>query len=444
VVLTSFTPSVAPVVGYVEEVGVDEDNRYEPRVYPDDFYAGVTEPLFGSASSFTTAITITVPADYVANSVGVLESEIVTAGRRVSVWRSDHPVRFFNVVAGRWDVKRGGDTAVFHHPAHTVNIEEISEAIQASRKYYDEWFFAFPWRELKLSEFPAFAGYAQGFPTNITFSEGIGFLTKSDPRAATAFGVTAHESAHQWWGNILTPGKGPGGNALIEGLSHCSAALLLEQVKGPLFAMEFRKRIEESYGNSRQKDSERPLVKVDGSKTGDTTVMYDKGGWVFWMLCDLMGREAAFAGLRDFIQRYEHGPDFPVIQDMLAVMREHAPDTERFDAFTKQWAYEVVVPEYRITEAARSKTAAGWEVRAKVRNDGAGLMPLEVAAARGDRMDKEGKPQPDYRDARQPITLGAGEEKEVVVTSDFEPDRVLVDPDIKVLQLKRNKALRRF
>ena len=26
--------------------------------------------------------------------------------------------------------------------------------------------------------------------------------------------LPAHETAHQWWGNILTPGKGPGGNVV--------------------------------------------------------------------------------------------------------------------------------------------------------------------------------------------------------------------------------------
>jgi len=443
-VLTSFSSSFAPVLGYNEEIGVDKENRYEPRVYPDDFYEGRTEPLFGSASSFTTRIAITVPAEYRANSVGLLESERLSGGKRTSVWRSDRPVRFFNVVVGKWAVQRGDDTAVFYHPAHSVNIEEISEALRGARKYYDEWFFPFPWKELKLSEFAAHALYAQGFPTNITFSEGIGFLTKSDPRAATAFAVTAHESAHQWWGNILTPGKGPGGNILAEGLSHYSADLLLDQVKGPLFAMEFRKRIEESYGDSRQKDSERPLVKVDGSKAGDTTVTYDKGGWVFFMLHELVGREAALAGLRDFIGRYQNGPDFPVLQDFLAVMREHAPDGEKFDGFAKQWFFEVVVPEYRITEASRKQSGASWEVRARVKNEGTGTMPLEVAAARSERMDKDGKPVPEYRDARREVTLAAGEEKEVVITCDFEPDRVLVDPDVRVLQLKRNKAVRRF
>ena len=45
--------------------------------------------------------------------------------------------------------------------------------------------------EFKLSEFPNLATYAQGFPTNITFSEGVGFLAKSSPEIHAAFEITA-------------------------------------------------------------------------------------------------------------------------------------------------------------------------------------------------------------------------------------------------------------
>lgn len=61
--------------------------------------------------------------------------------------------------------------------------------------------------------------------------------------------VTAHEAAHQWWGNLLTPGEGPGTSLLSEGMAHYSTALLFEKVKGPNARMEFLKRIEERYGN---------------------------------------------------------------------------------------------------------------------------------------------------------------------------------------------------
>jgi ABC-2 type transport system permease protein len=447
VVLTSFGPAFAPVVGYQEEIGVKKDeNRYEPRVYPDDFYKGRTDAAFGSGHPFTTRIAVTGPADFTFNSVGVKESDRVQGRLRTVVWRSDYPVRLFNVVGGRWSVRQGQGTAIYYHPGHSYNIAEMTSTLDAARRWYSEWFKPFPWRELKLSEFPNLASYAQGFPTDITFSEGIGFLTKSDVKTDAVFTVTAHESAHQWWGNLLTPGKGPGGNLLSEGMAHFSTALLTEQVKGPQARMEFLKRIEESYGQGRRADAERPLVKTDGSHDGDQTVTYDKGGWVFWMLSEQLGRERDLAGLRKFMADWGNGPDYPVLQDFTAAMRPFAADPAAYDDFVRQWFFSVVVPEYRLSDARLEGGggAAPWKVSVRVKNAGSGRMAVEVAAARGDRFTAAGKPDPAYRDARRTVVLGKGEERRIEIPCGFRPERVVVDPDVKVLQLRRKAAVARL
>ncbi len=296
VVLTSFRPSIVPVLGFSDAVGIDDDNRQDSKEYRDDFYEGQTDSFVGTRAPFTTEITVTGPADFTINSVGTKTADTVKDGRRTVVWESDHPVSFFNVIAGRWEVERGEGTAVYYDPAHPYNIDEMREASTPPAATTPSGSIPYPWRELKLSEFPNLATYAQGFPTNITFSEGIGFLTQSSPEIHAAFEITAHEAAHQWWGNILTPGKGPGGNILSEGTAHFSTILLVEQVKGLNARIDFCKRIEASYGKDRQADSERPLVKIDGERPGDTTVTYDKGGWVFWMLLNHMGREQSPGG----------------------------------------------------------------------------------------------------------------------------------------------------
>jgi hypothetical protein len=258
--------------------------------------------------------------------------------------------------------------------------------------------------------------------------------------------VTAHESAHQWWGNLLTPGKGPGGNILSEGMAHFSTALLTRQVKGEQGRMEFLKRIEENYGQTRRPDAERPLVKTDGTHDGDQTVTYDKGGWVFWMLYEQLGRERDLAGLRNFIATWGNGPDFPVLQDFTAAMRPFAADPVAYDAFVDQWFFHVVVPEYqlggaRLASAAHGAGGAAWKVTVRVKNAGTGRMPVEVAAVRGNRFTKPGKPDPAYRDARVTVLLGKGEERTVEIPCSFSPERVVVDPDVKVLQLRRKAAV---
>ena len=451
VVLTAFAPTFAPVPGYLPGIGVDEDNRYDQREFPDDFFVGETEPALGwGGRPFTTRIRITVPEEYTANSVGRLVSDEVRDGRRTVVWESDHPVRLFNIVAGRYAVEEGRGTAIYYHPEHDYNVEEMSAALDAAREHYSDWFHPFPWERLKLSEFPAYADYAQGFPTNITFGEGIGFLTKSDPRSHAAFAIVAHEAAHQWWANILTPGRGPGGNMLSEGMSHYATVLLHEAVHGDRYRIEFAKRIEDSYGDGRFVDTERPLVKTDGSRQGDNTVIYDKGGWVMWMLQQEMGRENLLAGLRAFIGAYQSGSDFPVIQDMLAVLRKFAPDPESFDAFTAQWFFDVVAPEYRLSGVTKERAGRSWLVRGAVENAGTGRMTVAVAATANERWSDAGDAatrtvvSPSYRDARTSVQLDAGESAEFEIEASFDPERVLVDPDVLVLQLRREAAVFEF
>ncbi len=181
-------------------------------------------------------------------------------------------------------------------------------------------------------------------------------------------------------------------------------------------------------------DAERPLVKIDGSRRGDTTVTYDKGGWVFWMLLRQMGRDRMLAGLRQFIHDWSDNPDHPVLQDFLAAMRPFAADSAAFDVFAKQWFYQVVVPEYELSDAHVRKEGPGWRVTVKLRNAGTGRMPVQVAAVRGD--------QP--RDARATVTLGAGEEASISIFCPFEPDQIVVDPDVEVLQLRRKAAVSRL
>ena len=79
------------------------------------------------------------------------------------------------------------------------------------------------------------------------------------------------------------------------------------------------------------------------------------------MLLNQMGRDQRLAGMQAFIKTYHGNPDHPVLQDFLASMRPFAADPAAFDAFTHQWFFEVVVPEYRLQRAEedRARDKAG-------------------------------------------------------------------------------------
>ena len=213
-------------------------------------------------------------------------------------------------------------------------------------------------------------------------------MTKNDAKTDATFLVTAHEAAHQWWGNILTPANGPSGDFLSEGAAHFSTLLLFEKIKGPRGRMEFAKGIETRYNNRRRADDERPMYDVDGKRDSDNTIIYDRGGWVFWMLYDFMGPERAQAAYRNFFQTWSASRDHPALQDFVAAMRPYAEDPVAYDAFTKQWFEEKVVPEYRVTTAKKTASGDGFDVAVTVENIGTGMMPVEVAATKGERWMK--------------------------------------------------------
>ncbi len=430
VVLTGFAPSFVPSVGYDEAIGIEEDkNRYESRVYPDDFYVGRTEPAFGSGSAFTARIEIAGPGGVHATTRSAC-SNPSGRGRRAHGGLEDRPpVRFFNVVAGRWAEAQGRRHGGLLPPgAHVQHRRDDWPALDGARKYYSEWFREFPWNELKLSEFPALATYAQGFPTDITFSEGIGFLTQQEETGNAPFTITAHEAAHQWWGNMLLPGKGPGGDLLSEGMSHFSTILLIEQVKGLAARIEFCKRIEESYGDDRQVDSEKPLVKIDGSQARrhDGHLRQDGLGRVDAAAGD-GPREPAAGSTRVpvGVRREPRSPGAAGLHRLPARVRAGRRRVRRLR--------QAVVPRGRRARirARGGEEGSGWRRLERDREGdqpGAGTIPVEVAVVKGERFDEKGVADADYQDARATVTLGARESKDVAIRCDFEPERVLSIP----------------
>ena len=224
-------------------------------------------------------------------------------------------------------------------------------------------------------------------------------------------------------------------------MAHFSTILLVEQVKGLAARIDFCKRLEANYAKSRQPDSERPLVKIDGSRDGDTTVTYDKGGWVFWMLLNQMGREPALQGLQSFIKTYHGNPDHPVLQDFLEVMRRFAPDPAAFDRI-----HPPVVPRGRLARVSTSRAEEDARGRplegdrpARERRHGNHARRGRRDPRRAVRQDRASLPPSIARPGR-PRLLGKGQSQELTITCPFEPESIIVDPDAKVLQLQRRSA----
>ncbi|MFO0961387.1 MAG: M1 family aminopeptidase [Phycisphaerales bacterium] len=497
VVLNNFSQSFLPAVGYFDNAGLDAEDVPDQRRPDPEEWRKVTKPAFGTGGETQVTARVHVPEAYRANLPGVLVSDSVAEGTRTMEWTTDHPVRFFNIVAAKWTEAKGEHTSIWHLPGHEYNVPKMLEALDGARTWYSKWFWPYPWKELRISEFAGLGDYAQGFATNIVFSESIGFKAKPTEEQDTPFMVTAHEAAHQWWGNILMPGDGPGGNILSEGMAHFSTARLGRQLRGDRMRQAFLRELEMTYTERRSADDERPLVEIDGARSGDTTVTYDKGGWVFWMLMNHLGQERMDKGLQAFIGKFKDGPDYPLLQDLVETLRPFAADQKAYDAFVDQWFFDIVVPEFKVVSAETTPPAqAGepWITRVRVCNIGTGTVPLEVAVTNGEdrwpapgaKDEKTGEPldqqaqRAEYREARasavaagvstrdaiaqaqaakrradetpeqfqarraaeETAQADAAKAREVVfeIRSDFEPKKAVVDPDVQTLQVRRKQA----
>jgi hypothetical protein len=452
VVLTSFSPSFLPVPGFVDSVGVDRKNQRDAKEYPLDHWKKRVDPGFGPAWATTVRLAIEGPEGWVLNGCGVEESRASLGdGRQRVVWATEHPVRFFNIVGGPLKAEQGRRATIYYDPRTPHNVPTMVRALDAARDRYGKWFTEYPWTNLRVTEFPGLAGYAQGFPGNISFSEQIGYLAKpvekegTTPDADTldaAFYIVAHEAGHQWWGNIVTPGKGPGGNIISEGLAEFSACMLLHHELSPSQARVLRRRWEKGYVEGRQPDNERAINRVDGSRPGDQVVTYNRAGWAFWMLRGLMGEEAMLAGLKDFIATWRNGVetpeglDFPLIEDLLASLRPHAPDPAAFDDWVGRWILGKDLPDLEVREARAEKVGEGYRVTGTLANIGTGRANVLVRV--------EGK-KPDDKAAARPaadavVAVSADTPGTIEIATDFEPERLVVDPDVDLLFAGRKRT----
>ena len=448
VVLTSFSPSFLPVPGFVDSIGVDDKNARDAKEYPPDHWRQQVDPLFGPAWSSDVRLTIEGPASWVLNGCGVEESsELLADGRKRVVWQTEHPVRFFNIIGGPLEAAPGRQTTIYFDPRTPHNVPTMVRSLDAARTRYGEWFAAYPWTNLRVTEFPGLAGYAQGFPGNISFAESIGFLAApvDDDTASdtfdSAFYIVAHEAAHQWWGNIVTPGKGPGGNVVSEGLAEFSACMLMHHELSPDQAKVLRRRWEWTYVNGREPDNERPINRIDGSRPGDTVVTYQRAGIVFWMLRGLMGEDAMLTGLRDFVDTWRNGVetpeglDFPLIEDLLESLRRHAPDQGAFDRFTNEWMLERALPSLELRDADVQPDGGGYRVNATLANTGTGTANVTVRV--------EGKKPADDQppaSADVVIVISDNSARPIDLRVSFEPVRLLVDPDVELLHAGRRRT----
>jgi hypothetical protein len=279
----------------------------------------------------------TVRQDWIATGNGrLLGVDTLPEGRKRYRWRATHPLTTYLVSIAASDYASfshtytplaGGSMPIdyFVYPEDLSDAQVSFSETAAMIGFFAETFGEYPFVEDKygMSAFP-FSG-AMEHSTNTSYGYWL-----IDGSNAYDF-VNAHEIAHQWFGDSVSPATWMD-IWLNEGFASYCEALWFESLGGfPAL---------KSYMNGLYRDSfAGPLY--DPFELFSSTV-YNKGAWVLHMLRGVMGDEDFFASLRGWYSAYFDG-----VADTAAFRtNQEAFHGGPLDWFFQQWVYGENRPAY--------------------------------------------------------------------------------------------------
>jgi hypothetical protein len=296
------------------------------------------QSFLADAAAATFEATVSTDPDQIAMAPGYLQREWRENGRRYFHYTMDAPIdNFFSVLSARWTVTKSQwqnvSVEVYHHPTHTFNVPRMIEASKASLAFFSKEFGAYQHRQLRILEFPRYAGFAQSFPNTVPYSEGIGFIARVDTTDAEdtdlPYFVTAHEIAHQWFPYQRMPADVEGSQMLSESLSEYAALVITERAHGRSFTQKFLRTELETYlrGRAGEQKGERPLTRVDLQ----SYIWYQKGSLALFALRDLIGEDKLHKALRDYLAEGKFaGPPYATTLDLMRHINAATPDSLKY------------------------------------------------------------------------------------------------------------------
>ena len=290
-----------------------------------------------------------------------------------------------------------------------------------------------PLKTLTVSPIPGTFG--QGFP-GLLYLSTLAYLKPEDlPMAVRTDSqrrffselLHAHETAHQWWGNLVTSGSYQD-DWLMEALANYSALLFLEKRKGRR-AMEevldeYRQHLLASGPEGNTIESAGPIVwgtRLISSHATNSwrAIMYEKGAWIVHMMRVRLGDAAFLKMLNALAQRNRYGR---VTTDGFRVLAaEFLPagsDDPKFESFFEQWVYGTGIPHLKLAHSVKGKPPKiqlqGSITQSSVSEDFSVPVPVEIQLP-GKRMTTKW-----VRSASEPVTFAANLSQA--------PVKVLIDP----------------
>lgn len=392
--------------------------------------------------------TVSTSADQTAMAPGTLQGSWEQGGRRYFHYKLEQPaLPFFSFQSARWEIKQaewnGIPIRVYYDRRHPYNVDSMIAGARGALAYFTANYGPYPHKEVRILETPLYLSYARSFPMTIPFSESLGFINdlRGPDKVDHVFYVTAHEIAHQWWGDQAIAANVQGSAMVTESLAEYAALMATEHRVGAEKLRSILRWDLDEYLRGRGEDQieEQPLMRVEGQ----VYVQYRKGSLAFYRLKEEIGEAAVNRALKRLLddKRYQTSP-YATSRDVLRYLRAETPANKQqlvTDLFER-----IVVYDNRMQGAGAVQREDGkWDVTmqvslAKLVADGKGVEravaydePVEVAVfAEGGA----GKGRLLYR-GKQVLAAGVSR---VTVTVDGKPAEAVLDPS--GLLIDRNAA----
>lgn len=312
-------------------------NKFQRRTFfadnwPDrarQWFPGIDHP----SDKATVEFHITAPERYTVVANGRLEQERHNLnGTKTWSWRERVPIPTYCMVFGaaEFALLHLGETlntpvSYYVFPGDAAVAANSFGRTAQMLQFFSENIGAYPYEKLALVQSSTRFGGMEN-ASAIFFAE----AALGAPRTE---GTTAHEIAHQWFGDAVTEADWQH-LWLSEGLATYFAALFYEHSDGEAALREEMRRNRENYlAFARNKLT--PIL--------DTTIMnysdllngnnYAKAAWVLHMLRHTMGTENFWRGIRDYYRRYRDGT--ALTDDFRRVMEKASG--EDLGWFFQQW-----------------------------------------------------------------------------------------------------------
>jgi aminopeptidase N len=285
-------------------------------------------------------ITVTVPTGYTVASNGLLENISTEDEQTTFEWGTEYPMATYlaTVHIGEFVIQEGesgnGVKIRNYFPIELApQLEELFSRQGEMLDFFESLFGDYPFEAYGVAVTDANLPYALETQTLSLFGKDI---LRADQESAD--NTIAHELAHQWFGNSITP-KTWRDIWLNEGFATYLAALWLEHTDG---REAYDELMENYYAVIAQ-----PNAQTIGNPLSDPeveqlfgTLVYLRGAYVLHELRLLLGDEVFFQVMRGYYQRFEYSN--ASIEDFMATASDISG--KNLTIFFKAWLFSPKIP----------------------------------------------------------------------------------------------------